>query len=286
MSDSALIEKARQQFHAEICESLLLIDRDGVPTNADKDNRASEAIAKGVAARIGATKTGARLAGQTAGNRFEKICEQFIAATFPNLGHLRPGRWLIRQMSSRGQGIGEFDQYGHLVALEDAARHDAQLAAAMGTDYLIAPDVVVIRELEEDEVINQPQLIVSADLTRLASLRKCNAGLPILHASVSCKWTIRSDRVQNTRAEALNLVRNRKGRLPHVVAVVAEPLPSRLAAIALGTGDLDCVYHFALPELAEAVQESGFGDSQEMLNIIIEGKRLRDISDLPLDLAA
>src|ERR1035438_2137764 len=73
-----------------------------------------------------------------------------------------------------------------------------------------------------------------------------NGGLPILHASISCKWTIRSDRVQNARSEALNLIRNRKGRLPHVVVVTGEPLPSRLSAIALGTGDIDCVYHFAL----------------------------------------
>src|SRR5437762_13493136 len=76
-----------------------------------------------------------------------------------------------------------------------------------------------------------------------------------MHASVSCKWTIRSDRSQNTRTEALNLIRNRKGKVPIVVAVVFEPLPTRIAFIALGTGDLDCVYHGALRELREAVEE-------------------------------
>ena len=45
-------------------------------------------------------------------------------------------------------------------------------------------------------------------------------------------------RSQNTRTEDLNLIRNRKGRLPHVVAVTAEPLPMRIASLALGTGDL------------------------------------------------
>ena len=67
--------------------------------------------------------------------------------------------------------------------------------------------------------------------------------------------------------------------------VTAEPLPSRLASLALGTGDIDCVYHFALPELREAVEASGAEDSIEMLRILIEGKRMKDISDLPLDLA-
>jgi hypothetical protein len=110
-------------------------------------------------------------------------------------------------------------------------------------------------------------------------------GHPLLHASISCKWTIRSDRAQNSRTEALNLVRNRKGHLPHVVVVTGEPLPSRLASIALGTGDIDCVYHFALMELKETIQELNFLDAQEMLNIMVDGKRLKDIADLPLDLA-
>lgn len=70
-----------------------------------------------------------------------------------------------------------------------------------------------------------------------------------------------------------------------IVAVTAEPWPARIAALALGTGDLDCVYHFALPELQAAVAESGKEDSMEMLRVMVEGKRLRDISDLPFDLA-
>jgi hypothetical protein len=45
------------------------------------------------------------------------------------------------------------------------------------------------------------------------------------------------------------------------------------------------VYHFALPELRGAVEDLGHGDSVEALNIMIAGKRLKDISDLPLDLA-
>lgn len=54
---------------------------------------------------------------------------------------------------------------------------------------------------------------------------------------------------------------------------------------ALGTGDIDCVYHFALYELVDAVKEIGAEDALEMLNVLIEGKRLKDISDLPMDLA-
>jgi hypothetical protein len=68
------------------------------------------------------------------------------------------------------------------------------------------------------------------------------------------------------------------------VVVLGEPLPSRIAAIALGTGDIDCVYHFALYELIDAVKDYS-EESYELLSMMIDGKRLKDISDLPLDLA-
>lgn len=96
---------------------------------------------------------------------------------------------------------------------------------------------------------------------------------------------MRSDRAQNSRSEALGLIRNRKGRLPHIAVVAGEPLPGRLASLALGTGDIDCMYHFALYELVEAVKLTNAEDSIELLRILIEGKRLKDITDLPLDLS-
>ncbi len=70
-----------------------------------------------------------------------------------------------------------------------------------------------------------------------------------------------------------------------MVAVTAEPLPSRLASIALGTGDLDCTYHFALYELQAAVAQHPDSEAAALVRIMVEGKRLKDISDLPLDLA-
>lgn len=127
--------------------------------------------------------------------------------------------------------------------------------------------------------------IVNDTVCRYADLREKNGGKAILHASVSAKWTMRSDRAQNSRTEALNLIRNRKGHLPHIVVVTGEPLPSRIASLALGTGDIDCVYHFALPELIASVNSTERADVIETLKTLVEGKRLKDISDLPLDLS-
>ena len=284
-NQTAFFAEARRSFHAALFENILRTN-EGVPSNADGKNGVSVALAKGIVSRLGSEVTGARLAGQMSGNQFEAIVCKFISQTFPHLSHLRPGEWAIQQIKGRDRtALARYEQYSHLIALDKAARKDPELAAALGNDYTITPDIVVVRGLESDERINSTEVLVDQEVSRLASLRAANGGLPLLHASISCKWTIRSDRVQNARSEALNLIRNRKGRLPHVAVVTGEPLPSRLSAIALGTGDVDCVYHFALPELVAAVEDLGHEDSVESLKIMISGKRLKDISDLPLDLA-
>ncbi len=277
---------ARRAFHAALRETTLTTNTAGVVSNADKDSAISKALARGIAERLDAQTVGERIAGQTSGNQFEGLCADFLRNTFLTLGHLRPGRWDVRQVSGRNRlEIALYEQYAHLIALNRAARQDPELAAALGSDYTITPDIVVVREPESETTINAHDRLVDERVATLSSLRAVNGGKPLLHASVSCKWTIRSDRAQNARSEALNLVRNRKGRLPHVVVTTAEPLPSRLASIALGTGDIDCVYHFALYELQEAVVDLGYDDAAEMLAIMVNGRRLKDISDLPLDLA-
>ena len=286
MSATAAFLASRQAFHAALLQSILTVNSAGVAANADKDSRSSVAIARGMADLLRAETLGERLAGQTAGSQFESACAAFVQDTFLKLGHLRPGAWDVRQVSGRNRlEIAKYAQYAHLVALDRAAKSDPELAAALGSDYTITPDIVVVRSTVEDAAINAAACLVNDSVTTLASLRQHDGGLPLLHASISCKWTIRSDRAQNARSEALNLVRNRKGRLPHVMVVTAEPLPSRLASIALGTGDIDCVYHFALYELQATVKALGMDDAADTLAVMVEGKRLKDISDLPLDLA-
>lgn len=154
---------------------------------------------------------------------------------------------------------------------------------------MVRPDILIARAPVTDEQVNANEPVVDAaePYAVHAPLRAANVTPPryLLHASISCKWTVRSDRAQNTRTEALNLIRNRKGRLPHVMIVTAEPMPTRIASLALGTGDVDCVYHFALNELQAALKALDKEDQLDMLATLVEGRRLRDISDLPLDLA-
>lgn len=285
---SCLIAEARLAFHDSLLSGALTVDFAGVPSIADKDNRLSTRIAQTLVESIstGTARVRKKAADQRAGLLFEAACAQFLSETFLYLGHLRCGRFEILHLSQGDQsGVARFEQYSHLADLARLAKEKSMLATAIGTDYLICPDIVVFRHPEPDETINQERKIINKRTAELTGLRINNNVLPLLHASVSCKWTMRSDRAQNARAEALNLVRNRKGRTPHVVVVTSEPLPSRLSSLALGTGDIDCVYHFALPELRESVRKIGADDANELLEIMVCGKRLRDISDLPLDLA-
>ena len=219
---------------------------------------------------------------------FEAAVANFVRSTFLKLTHLRPGDWEIRTTAEHEfVRVVDFPEYEHVKRVCAKAATDSDLRAVLGGDYLIAPDVVVLRTAEPDEVLNQPGAIVDAGSARLAPLRAANTQGPrvrFLHASLSCKWTLRSDRAQNARSEALNLLRNRKGHSPHIVAITAEPLPSRLSSLALGMSDLDCTYHIALQELQAAVEEV-HPDQLDILQMLVEGRRLRDISDLPLDLA-
>ena len=277
---TSLLLGARGDFHRAL-QSRLWSLKEGIPSNSDKENNTSVGIALGLAEAVGVSLERKRLTGSAAGTEFERSTTDFMDATFPRLGHLRPGVWRIKA----GAAISQFEQYSHLDALEQAADGNAELAAALGSDYTIKPDIIITREPAPDERINRIDPFVDFETAKFTPLRRRNTDLEILHASVSCKWTIRSDRTQNSRAEALNLLRNRKGRAPHIAVVTAEPLPSRLASIAIGTGDIDCTYHVALHELQEVVADGGWGDAEEMLAIMVNGKRLRDISDLPLDLA-
>ncbi len=281
--ESSIISSARANFHTGLLAGPLT-QREGIPSIADKSSATSVRLAREVVDRIGNRPERAKLAGQVSGSEFEKACRDFLSLTFLKLGHLRPGSWAILPDGEHSQAIETHEQFAHLLELESLARENPRIRALLGNDYTIKPDILISRWPEPDSAIDAPFKILGPGLSRHASIRSEVNCLPVIHASISCKWTLRSDRAQNARTEALNLIRNRKGRVPHIVVVTAEPMPGRLASLALGTGDIDCVYHFALYELLEAVAAVGSEDSAELLSAMVEGKRLKDISDLPLDL--
>ncbi len=187
------------------------------------------------------------------GPLLEAATREFLAVALPVLA---PGReWMVGQRE-----ITAFSQYRHLAALNDLVAENPVLRVELGRDYLIAPDVTVGIPFDPEGLF--------------------------LHAAVSAKWTIRSDRVQNIRHEAVVMIRSRRGRLPHIAAVTAEPMPTRLASIARGTGEIDAVYHVAYAELLEAVLAVGTDEQRRTLDELINQRRLYPLSRLPEVLAA
>lgn len=255
-----------------------------IPSVADGDNQKSIQFANGMIQEMVARGiplppfAGLKPNGQTLGARFEEAIETFLNNALAGVSHLRPRQFHV----ARNLPIDRFDQYVHLDEIARVALGSRELRISLGADYIIRPDIVVYQDALSDLQLNGGVApLIGVEHGRNSSLLQ--GALPTLHASISCKVTIRSDRVQNTRVEALNLVRNRKGKVPRIIAVTAEPLPSRLRAITIGTGDMDCCYHIALPELVAGIRGV---DPAEVVGVeeLIEGKRLRDISDLPLDL--
>jgi hypothetical protein len=282
----------RRMYHRRICELLL-----GIPpgetsfSNADKNSNSSMELAARLAKRMPVACCNDPKIGPAANSIFTRLTSDFVEAAFDRLRHIRPGDWEFSVAQAKTGSV-KYDQYEHLDNLVAVLEKHKDLKAALGGDYLITPDIVISRAPVSDVEVNSPSpanpfITPGETCAGRTPLRSANQNTPrrILHASISCKWTIRSDRSQNSRTEALNLIRNRKGNVPHIAVVIFEPLPSRIASIAMGTGDIDCTYHGALHELLEAVDEGGHGDMAEMLHTLVDGRRLRDISDLPFDMA-
>jgi NgoMIV restriction enzyme len=194
--------------------------------------------------------------GQTAGKALEQAVAAALASQLPRALKWRP------LTVSRRSPISEFSQYEHLALVEALIERDETmtLRASIGTDYVIKPDVTVGLDLGGEHLF--------------------------LHAAIPCKWTLRSDRAQNVRHEAVILIRHRRGRLPHITPVTAEPQPTRLASLARGTAEVDAVYHVALDELQAACDAVGNQEQVEVLEELVEHDRLKDFSTLVPTLAA
>lgn len=286
----AQLTEERQRFHAELLASNVLHFRDNGDANiADGGNRTSVALGNGYLAALKAEVWRERIAPQTGGSELEVVVEAFVRRTLELLD-IFGGRGFSTR---RRKDITEYHQYRPIAPDNLSLPEFDALRHAFGGDYVVTPDILVERRALSREELNAKGLVVDDAYGDLSTIRA--ADRLILHASISCKQTIRSDRSQNSRLEALNLLRMRTGRAPHIVVVTSEPLPSRIGSVAIGTGDLDCTYHVALPELRAAMIEhesTGRGQPGQTarakqardLEMMVKNGRLKDIADLPLDL--
>ena len=167
-------------------------------------------------------------------------------------------RWYVTRRGDASQ----FAQYGHLARLQTLFESEPTLKTTVGRDYQVSTDVMV----------GVPSQWAGTEDY-------------MLHAAVSSKLTIRSDRAQNIRVEFGTLVRNRRGRLPHLVVVTAEPLPSRIISIARGTGEIDAIYHLLYDEIDQALcslktQSRHLARQAEDWREMVDMKRVRPYGEL------
>lgn len=222
-----------------------------VPNCADSDNVESIQLAEGMLAAMGLTPSTHTDGPLHPGVELENRVRDDLFLCLREAGTGR--HWKI----NRNRVITDFAQYSHLRRVDELVRTSAELRITIGRDYLIKPDVTV----------------GIVDLNVLGTA-------PFLHAAISCKWTIRSDRVQNIRHECNQMIRHRRGRQPHLVTVTAEPLPSRLASIARGTGEVDAVYHIAFDALHASVMELANQAQRDAWQECVEQRRLLPYEDL------
>ncbi len=223
----------------------------GKPNFSDGSSKTSVSVALHMLESLGIEREAKLAKDESTGRLFERLVRDDIKSS---LNQSRPNvDWQVRDDAS---GLAQFAQYSHLGVLESLVADDETntLAMALGQDYEVKPDVTVALPGDGPN--------------------------PFLHATVSCKFTIRSDRAQNVRTESAVLTRHRKGRMPHVMAVTAEPLPTRIASLAQGTGDLDAVYHVALDSLYEAVAAESSKKQIESLDLLIGSGRLLDYDSM------
>jgi len=117
-------------------------------------------------------------------------------------------------------------------------------------------------------------------------------GLPIVHAAISSKWSLRTDRAQDCVSQGAKLVAQRRGRMPHFAVVTIEPRPAMLKILGDGSGSIDCVYHLNLPALTLAWESLAANQKHpetwspyRSFRRLVDQRRLRDYDDLVAEVA-
>ena len=223
--------KPGTQKSRKACDSLF--GENIAPNLADVGSKTSMHLAGYVYETLGVPKSRIRSdsldddsASKASGTALERAIENDLTQ---QLTAKDPDRtWLV----SRTGTVADYAQFTHLNDLQALLEKNPILRSTFAGDYQVKTDVYVGVENSAHHEAH-----------------------PFLHAAISSKWTIRSDRVQNVRHEFATLVRNRRGRSPHLVLVTAEPLPTRLLSIARGTGE----DRRRLPPAARRARHGDFG---------------------------
>jgi hypothetical protein len=266
----AFAKEGRDAFHRELLATCLTIDAKHICSNADRDNKLSVRLSCALSERLpGELRVARRKPRQQIFKQFQSAVRNYLREILNQMP--QPSfKWSILGVDT---GVAAQEQYSHLTEWDSLVKKHPDLKATL-RDLLILPDVFLSRSLGTRIRPHRPSKTDA--VSARADHRRSEANSRQLQGSISCKWTL--------HREALNLALPHKGMIPHIVVVTGETLPSRLASLAIGACNIDKVYHFALPELVDAAKRLHLPDALDAINMLIEGNRLGDIAELPLDL--
>lgn len=285
MRQTSVLRAARKNFHAALLGSGLLCITDRrkpkeglpfrVPSNADGENATSAAITQTIYDQIQSKSAAVgRLTGRAADAKFGRIARRFIDEAFGRSEAPRFDDW---DHSTETRAI--FDSDLRWADLARLAAREPDVAVLLCSGYMAAAEALARRDPKSGEHIADGQRIVDETVAPRSGLRKRSSDRT-LQTRILYRWTLSRGLLRAPLQGG-----NARGRAPHIAVVTGEPLPSRLAALALGSDDTDCVYHIALPELVAGVKKLSADDLVDLVKVMIGRKRLKDIADLPGDLA-
>ncbi len=184
--------------------SLLPPNQTGTVNVADVSNYVSARIGWEWGQRLPGYFHDKKIKGQTAGDRFTSSVRTFLQAGIAACTILRKTYWKYRLEERGGKEKGRsraknprikastFAQYAHLSRIHETFEQRPDLEAVFGADYVVEPDIVVFAlPFSTDSIGGRPGKQVGT-FSPLLSDAHYSTGAPLLHASVSCKLTIRS----------------------------------------------------------------------------------------------
>ena len=217
--------------------------------------------------------------------RLASAVGEFVAACVAATPTILPAHLAVLYGApAKSQRLDAFAQYAHLAELARWAAEEPAIRASMPPPPTPLPNVYLARAPLDDNEINDTAVVVDDLLARRSPLRGRFHSTQLLYGCIWTRSWVAADDGNAIRTSAAAFLRHRRGRAPHLAAVTAEPLPSRIASLALGSGELDCTYHVALPELRAALESVGNDDERDQLDVLVLARRIRDVSDLALDL--
>ncbi len=283
------LPQLRSEFHANLCAAMPGYEADQrVSPNTAVDN--AVALTESILEKIMHERSNKPKSSDIANSILMRYTLQFLRDAFDEIG-INGLNGSFLSVNDAIKSMIRFDDYKAVTKLVKHLNRDASLRRTIGGDYLITPDLTVAKKLSNTigfcaDNAHIPAAEVDSQAIKHEQPRFVRPPLDYktLHASISCRWTIRFDRSVSCRASPLNLIRSKSGKRPYIAVVTFEPFSWSIGSMAIG--GIDCIYHGALYELIDATGKGDDPDSVAKLIMLVNARRLRDISDLPFDLAA